>query len=60
MVRETLIFQAVSHVCHNRNRTLNLEVPYQSFGFVYQNHFKRDWEADLTDDSHFLFVSLPY
>jgi len=60
MVRETLIFQAISYVHHNRNQTLNLEAPYQSFGVVYQNHFKRDQEADLTDNSCFLFVALPF
>lgn len=27
----------------------NLEVPQQSFGFLYQNHFKRNKEADLID-----------
>lgn len=37
---------------------LSLQLPYQSFGFVFQNHFTRDQEADLTDNSCFLLVSL--
>lgn len=37
---------------------LSLQAPYQSFGFVFQNHFTRGQEAHLTDNGCFLLVSL--